>query len=195
MDDRDRFLQAFRSLDRADFLEGPVKSMADEDHPLPIGYGQTISQPSLVLLMTRLLDPRPDDKVLEIGTGSGFQAALLAQLAGTVHTIERIPQLSAAASARLERLGCRNVVCHVGDGSDGLPGEAPFDRIMVTVAAARMPDALLDQLAPGGRMILPVGQRWLQDLRIVDKTPDGRVYERNYESVVFVEFVGRYGFG
>ncbi len=192
---RPRIAEAYAGLDRALFLEEPYKGEAAYDGPLPIGFGQTISQPSLVLRMTELLDPGPASRVLEIGTGSGYQTALLAAVSGTVVTVERIAALSARAQARLSALGAGNVRFVVGDGSDGAPDGAPYDRILVTAGAARVPAPLVAQLAPGGRLVIPVGTRGYQELLRVEKRADGSVVAFEEGGVVFVEFVGRYGFG
>jgi len=192
--DRTRIEKAYAALDRAAFLEPPYVGSARYDGPLPIGCGQTISQPSLVLRMTLLLDPLPSSRILEIGTGSGFQTALLAALAETVVTVERHAVLSEKACRRLGALGVGNVRFIVADGSDGVPEAAPFDRIMVTAAASRIPGPLVAQLASGGRMVIPVGTRGYQELVVVDRTEDGSVVARSEGGVVFVEFVGRFGF-
>jgi protein-L-isoaspartate(D-aspartate) O-methyltransferase len=189
-----RIAQAYRALDRSRFLDPPYQASAGYDGPLPIGCGQTISQPSLVLRMTELLDPGPEAKVLEIGTGSGYQTALLAALCASVVTVERHADLSRQARSRLSDLGIGNVRFLVADGSDGVPDEAPFDRIMVTAAASRVPGSLLDQLAPGGRMVIPVGLRGFQELLCIEKSQEGEVSATQEGGVVFVEFVGRYGF-
>lgn len=183
----------FQHLDRAAFIDTDSRDLAAIDAPLPIGYGQTISQPSLVLEMTWQLRPESHNRVLEIGTGSGFQTALLAAFADQVYTVERIPELYERASRRLAAMGYGNVACRLGDGSDGWPEEAPFDRIMVTAAAERLPQALVDQLAPGGRMIVPVGPRTCQELLLVTRSADGPVAVQAIESVIFVELHGKYG--
>ena len=148
----------YSKLDRAFFMENEYKSLACLDQALPIGYGQTISQPSLVLEMTRQLDPGKDSKVLEIGTGSGYQTALLAEFSGMVYTIERIPELAEKAKAKLAALGYDNIVYKTGDGSEGWKEKGPFDRIIATAAAGKMPIAIIEQLAPNGRMIIPAGR-------------------------------------
>jgi protein-L-isoaspartate(D-aspartate) O-methyltransferase len=191
--DRQTLVDLYRRLDRAAFLEDSCKSLAGLDEPLPIGFGQTISQPSLVLEMTARLDPNPDSYVLEIGTGSGYQTALLAACSGTVCTVERIAMLSERARQRLDKLGYSNIRFRVGDGSDGWPEAAPFDRIMVTAAASIVPPALVAQLKPGGRMIIPVGPRGWQDLLLIEKTARGQVRRTVIETVSFVELVGSCG--
>ncbi len=186
-------LAFFKSLDRAYFIDGPSKALAGLDHALPIGYGQTISQPSLVFEMTWHLGLEPDSKVLEIGTGSGYQTVFLAKFGGTVYTIERLEELAIPARRRLEGLGYTNIHFKIGDGSSGWPEAAPFDRIIVTAASSAVPFELVEQLAPGGRMILPVGVPGDQDLLLVAKDPEGLVSRKVLTKVVFVELVGKYG--
>ena len=186
-------LDAWRRLDRSLFLDGDAKAFARIDSPLAIGWGQTISQPTLVLEMTRLLDPEDTSSVLEIGTGSGYQTALLARFSAHVTTVEFIPALAECAQARLAAQGFANIDFHIGDGSAGWPDNAPYDRIMVTAGAAVLPPALVGQLAPGGRMVIPVGPRHAQDLLLVTKTPDGTVQSEAVMKVVFVELVGPFG--
>jgi len=170
-----------------------MKKYADLDEPLPIGFGQTISQPSLVLEMTRLLAPEKDSKVLEIGTGSGFQTAILAKMSGQVFTVERIMELMEKAKKRLEALNFTNIHYKVGDGSVGWEEHAPYDRIMVTAAANVLPDDLVDQLANGGRMVIPVGPPHLQELQLITKTDDGDMDVETMGMVRFVELKGQYG--
>ncbi|HPX92586.1 MAG TPA: protein-L-isoaspartate(D-aspartate) O-methyltransferase [Bacillota bacterium] len=187
-------LEAFYlKLDRSLFLDDGYKAFAKNDHPLPIGYGQTISQPSLVLEMTRLLAPEKDSKVLEIGTGSGYQTALLAEFCKQVYTIERIGELSRKARERLEALGYGNIHYKVDDGSAGWEEEAPFDRIMITAAAGKRPQALINQLANGGRMVVPVGPPAMQVLLLITKDEAGQLSEQKWGHVKFVEMVGPYG--
>lgn len=162
-------------------------SRAYRNYPLPIGSGQTISQPFIVALMTEFMDVKPDDRVLEIGTGSGYQAAVLAELAKTVYTIEIIEALAQVAAARFRTLGYRNIVTRTGDGWHGWPEQAPFDAIMVTAAGKDIPQPLLDQLKPGGRLVIPVGsQSGAQTLMVVEKKPDGTTSRRNILGVRFV---------
>jgi protein-L-isoaspartate(D-aspartate) O-methyltransferase len=152
---------------------------------LPIGLGQTISQPYIVALMTDLMEVKSGDRVLEIGTGSGYQAAVLAELAGTVYTVEIVEPLALEARDRLK--GYRNVVTRTGDGYHGWPEHAPFDSIMVTAAPREVPQPLIDQLRPGGRLVVPVGaQAGGQSLMVIDKQPDGRITRRNVLAVRFV---------
>jgi protein-L-isoaspartate(D-aspartate) O-methyltransferase len=177
-------LAAMRKVPRHRFVPASFRGRAYEDHPLPIGLGQTISQPYIVALMTELAHPRPGMKVLEVGTGSGYQAAVLAEIVGTVETIEIIPELGRTAESTLRELGYDNVHVHVGDGFDGRPNEAPFDAILVTAAPETIPPALLDQLVVGGRLVIPVGSTE-QELLVLTKTNDG--YSR--ETVIPVRFV------
>lgn len=191
--DRQKLVEYYQKLDRAFFIDNENKAWASLDEALPIGYGQTISQPSLVLAMTAALDPEPASRVLEIGTGSGYQTALLARFSGEVYTVERIAALSLSARERLEQLGFSNIVFQVGDGSLGWSEFAPYDRIMVTAAAGHVPDELVDQLGPGGRMIIPVGPPGCQDLLLITKDQAGTIQKKAIEKVVFVELKGRYG--
>ena len=183
----------YRKLDRSSFIDNENKRWADLDQALPIGYGQTISQPSLVLAMTVRLNPRPADRILEIGTGSGYQTALLAKFAGEIYTVERIGDLSKRAKERLDKMGFNNIHYQVGDGSLGWPEYAPYDKIMVTAAASLIPDELVEQLRNGGQMIIPVGSPGLQELLLVSKDSAGQVSRQSIERVIFVELKGRYG--
>lgn len=183
----------FNSLDRSFFVDNEMKKYADLDRPLPIGYGQTISQPSLVLEMTYLLAPEKDSRVLEIGTGSGFQTALLAKASAEVYTVERIKELMEKAKKRLEVLNFTNIYYKVGDGSTGWQEYSPYDRIMVTAAAGVLPDELVNQLAEGGRMVIPIGPPDLQELRIITKSGYGNIHIRSAGLVRFVELKGQYG--
>lgn len=191
--DDERVLEAFRKVPRGEFVLGSYRNQAYNDSPLPIGEGQTISQPSLVALMTQLLRLKGREKVLEIGTGSGFQAAILSQLAKKVHTIERLPNLSNKAERVCKRLGYKNIYFHVGDGSLGLPKEQPFDAIIVTAGAKEIPQPLVDQLRFGGRLVIPTGEAlWNQKLKVVTKTKGGIVIE-DVEPVAFVPLIGKHG--
>ena len=152
-----RVLEAIRGLNRAEFVPESMRGAAGQDSALPIGHGQTISQPFVVALMTQELNPRPGERVLEIGTGSGYQTAVLARLCGEVYTVEVLPELAGPARERLERLGLSNIHYRVGDGTVGWPEAGPFDAIIGTAAPERLPPALYHQLRPGGRLVLPVG--------------------------------------
>jgi len=191
--DEKELLEFFHSLDRSFFIDGVMKKYAELDEPLPIGFGQTISQPSLVLEMTRLLAPEKSSRVLEIGTGSGFQTAILAKMSKEVFTVERIEALMKKAQKRLEALNFSNIRYKTGDGSMGWKEYAPYDRIMVTAAAGVLPDELVNQLANGGRMVIPVGPPDLQELKLISKTEDGRIYTETVGLVRFVELKGQYG--
>lgn len=186
-------IKFFQRLDRSLFLDNEYKSSADCDIPLPIGNRQTISQPSLVAQMTRLLEPHSNSRVLEIGTGSGYQTAFLAEFSKEVYTIELFQIFTDKARKRLNALGYHNVLFRTGDGSEGWPEQAPFDRIMVTAAAGKTPDALVDQLAACGRMVVPVGNPVYQVLKLVCKDAGGIVSIHDNEMVRFVELKGRYG--
>jgi len=194
MENNDELLKFFTTLDRALFIDNAdTKPYADYDSPLPIEHGQTISQPSLVLKMTSLLDLKKTHKVLEIGTGSGYQTAFLSKFSGSVYTVEKIPWLAERAKERLHRLGYQNIFYRTGDGSNGWEEFSPYDRIIVTAAAGKIPDALIKQLALGGKMILPVGMSGLQDLMLIEKDQSGNIREENLGAVTFVELKGDYG--
>jgi protein-L-isoaspartate(D-aspartate) O-methyltransferase len=182
-----RLRAALAKVRRDAFVPGVEAPYAYVNRPLPIGHGQTISQPFIVAIMTELLDLEPDDVVLEIGTGSGYQAAILAELARRVYTIEVIPELAAAARAALQREGYSTIELRCGDGALGWPEHAPFDAIIVTAAAPEIPAALFAQLKPGGRMIAPVGPHaFEQRLVLIVKDRDGRVAARDVMAVAFV---------
>jgi len=185
-----RVLAAMRRVPRHRFVPPRLARLAYRDYPLPIGQGQTISQPFMVAVMTEALRLGPKDKVLEVGTGSGYQAAVLAQVAGQVYSIEIIPQLQEQARARLARLGYGNIHLRTGDGYLGWPEAAPFQGIIVTCAPERIPAPLLEQLAPGGRMVIPVGpRRGVQELVLVEKDQRGNVHKRRLMPVRFVPLV------
>ncbi len=188
----ERLLDAFRRVPRHLFVPPQYRHLAYTDMPLPIGRGQTISQPYIVALMISLLRLHGDEKVLEIGTGSGYQAALLAYLAREVHTIEYIPELAEQAEARLKALGLTNVFCHVGDGSLGWASAAPYHGIVVAAAAPQVPQPLLEQLAEGGRLVIPVGNRRYQDLQVWERRGD-RFNSEYSIPVVFVPLRGLFG--
>jgi protein-L-isoaspartate(D-aspartate) O-methyltransferase len=182
-------LKAMRTVPRHEFVPEGERRLAYQDMPLPIGYGQTISQPFIVALMTDLLDLKPGATVLEIGTGSGYQAAVLSPLAERVFTIEIVPELGASARAVLQRLGYGNVEAKVADGYYGWPEAAPFDGIVVTAAASQIPPPLIEQLKPGGRMVIPIGGAFAaQYLMLVEKRPDGGITTRQLLPVAFVPF-------
>ena len=190
----ERVLNAMEAVDRAGFVRRLFSARSYEDMPLPISCGQTISQPSVVGLMTQALDVRPRDKVLEIGTGSGYQAAILSRLARRVYTVDRFRRLVADAEERFEALGITNIVAMTADGSFGVPEQAPFDRILLTAAAEDPPGPLLAQLRVGGIMVLPVGQSdAVQSLIRVRRSEAGYDYEelRQVRFVPLVEGIGQ----
>ena len=184
-----RVLAAMREVPRHRFVDAGQRAQAYEDHPLPIPGNQTISQPYIVALMTELLELEPSSRVLEIGTGSGYQSAVLAELAERVYTIEIVPELARLAESRLKELGYANVTVREGDGYRGWPENAPFDGIIVTAAPERIPQPLVDQLAPGGIMVIPVGG-FFQELKVFRKSADGRVTEKDILPVRFVPMTG-----
>jgi protein-L-isoaspartate(D-aspartate) O-methyltransferase len=181
-------LDAMRSVPRHLLVPAEDEADAYDDRPLPIGHGQTISQPLIVALMTHLLAPRPDHVVLEVGTGSGYQAAILSRLVRRVYSIEIVPQLAERAADRLNALGYANVVVRQGDGYAGWPEHAPFDGIIVTAGAERIPAPLLAQLKPGGRMVIPLGPSNDQQLVLVTKSREGRIRREALLPVRFVPF-------
>jgi protein-L-isoaspartate(D-aspartate) O-methyltransferase len=179
--------RALLRVERHRFVPAELAAQAYGDHPLPIGHGQTISQPFVVALMTELLALGPSDTVLEIGTGSGYQAAVLAECVARVHTIEIVAPLGERARTLLAQLGYRHVDVRVGDGYQGWPQAAPFDAIMVTAAPDHVPQPLIEQLKPGGRMVIPVGSQIAgQDLLLITKSADGRTVSRRTLPVRFV---------
>jgi protein-L-isoaspartate(D-aspartate) O-methyltransferase len=182
-------LRAMRTVPRHEFVPEPLRGEAYEDRPLSIGYGATISQPYIVAAMTELLEPARHQRVLEIGTGSGYQAAVLATLVKEVYSIEIVPQLAVSSEATLRRLGYDNVHVRQGDGYKGWPEFAPFDRVILTAAPPELPQALVDQLKPGGRLVAPVGGSSEQQLMLVEKDRDGKVKRRAVFPVMFVPMV------
>jgi protein-L-isoaspartate(D-aspartate) O-methyltransferase len=180
-----RVLAAMSKVPREEFIPADSRSASYEDGPLPIGYDQTISQPYVVAFMTEKLQLKPNNRVLEVGTGSGYQAAVLAELVADVYTIEIVEPLAKNAEATLQRLGYKNVHVKAGDGYSGWPEHAPFDAIIVTCAPDHVPQQLTDQLKDGGRMIIPVGERFAQELYLLDKR-DGRLRESAVLPVRFV---------
>ncbi|HHT62904.1 MAG: protein-L-isoaspartate(D-aspartate) O-methyltransferase [Bacillota bacterium] len=192
--DYHELLDFYHRLDRSYFIDDEeYKKYANLDRPLPIGYEQTISQPSLVLKMTRELDPDKTSRVLEIGTGSGYQTALLAEFSHRVYTVERIKELSEKAKEKLDRLGYTNIRYKIGDGSEGWSENAPYDRIIVTAAAERIPDELISQLKPGGKLIIPVGPKGRQELQLITKDLQDKIHIASLGKVIFVEMKGKYG--
>jgi protein-L-isoaspartate(D-aspartate) O-methyltransferase len=178
-------LATLAKVPRHEFVPQDLRSRAYEDRPLPIGFGQTISQPYIVGFMTEILDPKPTDRILEVGTGSGYQAAVLAELAGEVYSIEIVHELAMSASNTLQRLGYTNVHVRAGDGYKGWPEAAPFDSIIVTCAPDNVPAPLAEQLKEGGRMIIPVGPSSSQELVLIEKQKG----QLRRESVLPVRFV------
>jgi protein-L-isoaspartate(D-aspartate) O-methyltransferase len=187
-----RVIGAMEDVPRHRFVPPDSVGSAYENRPLPIGHGQTISQPYIVALMTELLDPEPEDVMLEVGTGSGYQAAVLAELVARVHTIEIVPPLYASARSRLEQLGYRNVAVKLGDGYHGWPDHAPYDGIIVTAAANSIPPPLIQQLKPGGRMVIPVGAPFhTQNLILLRKDAQGKLTTTSILPVAFVPLTGK----
>lgn len=185
-------LSAMRKVPRHLFVEEALKPQAYEDHPLPIGQGQTISQPYVVAWMTELLDVKPGMKVLEIGTGSGYQTAVLAEMGAVVHSVERVPELHQLAKNRLAAMGYGNVHLKLDDGTLGWPETAPFDRILVTAGGPKVPEPYLEQLADPGLLVIPVGpERRSQNLTLVRKQ-DGKIGRKSVGQVMFVDLVGRH---
>lgn len=187
-----RVLGAMRKVPRHMFVDEALRDQAYSDHPLPIGDKQTISQPYIVALMTETLDLQGYEKVLEIGTGSGYQTAILAELADRVFSVERFPNLAYRANQILQKLGYKKVIVRVADGTMGWPEEAPFDGIIVTAGTPKVPQPLLDQLAVGGRMVVPVGDRFSQELVLIERSPEGTT-RTNLGWVRFVDLVGKWG--
>ncbi|MCX6356431.1 MAG: protein-L-isoaspartate(D-aspartate) O-methyltransferase [Candidatus Aureabacteria bacterium] len=187
-----RVLSAFRRVPRHRFVGGQLNHSAYEDHPLPIGEGQTISQPYMVACMTQCLQLAGGERVLEIGTGSGYQAAILAECAREVYTVERVPALAKKAEAILGELGYTNVRFLTADGTEGWPEHAPYEGIIVTAGAPQIPKPLVEQLTPGGRLVIPVGGGWSQELMVVRREGDA-VTEEPVCGCVFVPLVGKFG--
>ena len=187
----ERVMEAMKKVPRHLFVPRESRVVAYENGPVPIGYGQTISQPYIVALMTDLLNTQPEHVVLEVGTGSCYQSAILSHLVKQVYTIEIVEELANQARERLRRLGYTNVEVRAGDGNFGWPEHAPFDGIIVTAAAPFIPQPLVDQLKPGARLVIPVGQPYLhQELMVVEKKENGEISTRDVLAVAFVPLVG-----
>ena len=184
-----RVLEVMGRVPRHEFVPAAIQNRAYQDSPLPIGENQTISQPYIVALMTQLVDPQPGDKVLDIGTGSGYQAAVLAELVRSVHSIEIVESLAKGARQRLKKMGYENIDVRHGDGYGGWPSEAPFDIIIVAAAPDHIPKALVEQLAKGGKLVIPVGKSY-QELLLIEKDSDGKVKEKSVIPVRFVPMTG-----
>jgi protein-L-isoaspartate(D-aspartate) O-methyltransferase len=185
-----RVMQAMAEVPREKFVPPNMQGAAFENGPLPIGHGQTISQPYIVALMTDLLEPAADHRILEIGTGCGYQTAILSRLCARVYTVEVVRELGAAAAARLQLLGYRNIEFLVGNGYAGWPDHAPYDGIIVTAAASHVPPALVEQLEHGGRLVIPVGEPYgYQNLMLLEKDEQGEVSSRTILGVAFVPLV------
>ena len=186
-------LTAMNTVERHRLVPADQRRFAYENRPLPIGYSQTISQPYIVALMTQLVQPDAEDVVLEVGTGSGYQAAILAELVEHVYSIEIIEALAKRARKDLDTLGYENITTRLGDGYYGWEEHGPFDAIVVTAAASHVPPPLIKQLKPGGRMVIPVGSHFMtQDLLLLEKTADGEVITRQYGAVRFVPLTGKH---
>jgi protein-L-isoaspartate(D-aspartate) O-methyltransferase len=182
-----RVMAAMARVPREKFVPDELLDAAFDNGPLPIGHGQTISQPYIVALMTDLLRLDPDDRVLEIGTGSGYQTAILSCLANTVYTVELIPELGEIAAGQLAALNYTNIDYRIGNGYEGWPEHAPYDAIIVTAAAPEIPPALIDQLKPGGRLVIPVGWQYMpQELMLIEKDTHGAIHSRGILGVAFV---------
>lgn len=188
----ERVLTAMGAVPRHRFVPPHLENQAYGDHALPIGQAQTISQPFVVARMTELLMLSPEHSVLEIGTGSGYQTAILARLARQVHSLERVPELARSAIEMMRELGLDNVKIQIFDGTVGWGAQAPYDRILVTAGAPSVPQPLLDQLKMGGRLVIPEGDRTGQRLVVCDKTPDG-IQRHELDPVAFVPLIGRHG--
>jgi protein-L-isoaspartate(D-aspartate) O-methyltransferase len=186
-----KVMSAMSNTPREKFVPKFYSDYAFDNGPLPIGHGQTISQPYIVALMTDLLELEADDVVLEIGTGSGYQAAILSQLCKQVYSIEYVPELADMAKARLKKLGYNNIEMKAGNGYDGWPEHGPYDGIIITAAASHIPKPLIEQLKPGGRMVIPVGQHHMyQELQLVEKDENGELSIKDILGVAFVPFRG-----
>ena len=185
----ERVVEAISSVPRHEFVPLELRGLAYTDQPLPIGYGKTISQPFIVALMTDLLDIHPEDRILEVGTGLGYQAAILASLARQVYSVEIIQELAEQADQKLVKQGYDNIFVRVGDGSHGWPDEAPFDKVIVTAAPELIPTSLLNQLKPGGRMVIPAGVEDAQQLLLAEKDEDSFLHTKEVLPVRFTPLV------
>jgi len=181
-------LRAMRKVPRHLFVPADIQDESYDDNPLPIGHGQTISQPYIVAYMTEISRPTPEKKVLEVGTGSGYQAAILAEITDTVYTIEIIPELAKEAADRFKKLGYKNIIARYGDGYKGWPEHSPFDIILVTAAAEKIPQPLLDQLAENGRLVIPIGEPYAVQELIIAVKKNGKIETRRLTYVRFVPF-------
>ena len=188
-----RVVEIMRRIPRHLFLDEALWPQAYEDHPLPIGEKQTISQPYIVALMTEALQLTGKEKVLEIGTGSGYQTAVLAELADRIYTIERIPAIAKRARKIFDQLRYRNIVMTIADGSSGWKEHSPYDRIIVTAASPAVPEPLLNQLIGGGRLVIPIGNELDQDLKVYEKDNEDEFTEHDYGECRFVKLVGEHG--
>ena len=189
----ERVLRAFKDVVREEFLPDKLKAKAYQDRPLPISEGQTISQPYIVAEMIQALDPQRDDKILEIGTGSGYAAAVLAEIVETVHGVERYQSLVKQSQQNLAELDYNNINLHAGDGTKGWPEEAPYDGILVSAAAPEVPQSLLKQLVEGGYLVIPVGTKSVQELYQIQKLVDGKLHKNELGRVRFVPLIGEEG--
>jgi protein-L-isoaspartate(D-aspartate) O-methyltransferase len=187
-----RVIEAMKTVPRHLFVEDAIQGSAYGDFPLPIGKGQTISQPYIVALMTQILDLQGHERVLEVGTGSGYQAAILSRICERVYTIERIDSLLGRARKVFDKLRYHNIVSRIDDGTVGWAGEAPFDGILVTAGGPKIPQPLLDQLSENGRMVIPVGSQGVQELQLVTKS-EGEIMVQTVEHVRFVDLIGSHG--
>lgn len=188
-----RIVSAMGKVPREAFVPDEWKENAYIDAPIPIGFGQTTSQPTIIAEMIQMLDPQPTDIVLEVGTGSGYQTAILCELAKFVYSIERIGELARKAEETLKKLGYTNYKIIVGDGSKGLPEYAPFDKIIVSAAAPEVPKSLISQLSPKGAIVIPIGNKFSQTLMKLEKTPDGNIKIKIGEFCRFVPLIGEEG--
>jgi protein-L-isoaspartate(D-aspartate) O-methyltransferase len=190
----DRVMAAMKEVPRHKFLPADFRFLAYANGPAPIGLGQTISQPYIIALMTDLLNPKPTDSILEIGTGSGYQTAILSKLVNHVYSVEILEELSGKARRQLKKMGCTNVTVRTGDGHLGWPEHAPYDGIIVTAAATYIPEALVDQLGAGARLVIPVGVAYsYQELTVIEKKENGEIESRNILDVNFVPLAEKHG--